>query len=401
MSFGVLPTGFSRPTVAQLRQQVVDDIHANIGPLVDCSPDSDFGKLIDVKVRQLDQVWSGMQATYNARDPDQATGDALNSIAKMTGTERQAATFSTVALDVGLDAGTTLETGVHFVSVSGSPDVRFTLSESVGSFTSPSTTTYTLAFRAENTGPVAAPAHSLTVIATPIRGWTSADNALDAVEGSPIADDPTLRTRRDDEIAAVGSCTDPAIKAHVLEVTNVQSVTVFENFGAFVDSMGLPPGSFEVLLWDGATPAADDDTIAQAIWDNKPAGIRPFGTGSSGTAKDRDPVTGAATGASHTVEFSRVAQAEIWITVQLTTTTGYPGNTTFAADLAEAANKFFKTAGVTIVAERLKVFALAVPGVVDVVLLEFDTSASPTNTANLPLGPRQLPRFDSTRVTVL
>src|SRR5690349_2624080 len=134
MTFGVIPTapGFLRPTFAELRQQVVDDILANVGPLVDTSEAAAFGRIVDIYTTRLDTLWGELELVYKSNDPDAALtdarlSDALASIAKLTGTPRRGASFSTVVIECTLAAGTELRAGTHFVSVDGRPDVRFTL----------------------------------------------------------------------------------------------------------------------------------------------------------------------------------------------------------------------------------------------------------------------------------
>lgn len=407
--YGVIPEppGFRRMPREVIRQRVVDEIHANVGPLVDCSPTSFLGKDIDIKVDQLDLIWGELEKVYFSNDPKLATGDALNAIGKITGTERRAASFSTVPVECELKAGTKLISGTHFVSMVDRPDVRFT---PAADFTAPSDVTPALPFRAENAGAVQAPANTLTVIATPVVGWNNANNPSEAVPGREMDSDATLAERRENDLAKAGSSTQFAFVADLDAIPGIQSTNVFTNDTGTLDlATGLPPHSFEVLVHDD--PSVDDDIIAQTIWNSKPAGIATYGS-ESGTATSPDD------GSTHTVAFSRVNARDVYLTFDLTTGPEYVGDTAFTAAIAAAANAFFNKVGATVYRSRLWAFAfgvgiagleldeetratLANTGVVDIVSLKLGFTVSPTNTADLVTGVRELPRFDSSRVEIV
>lgn len=74
-------------------------------------------------------------------------------------------------------------------------------------------------------------------------------------------------------------------------------VSMEENPEPEANSYGVPGHSFAVYI-PLQYSEIDDDDIAQAIWNCKPAGVKSFGT-SSGTAKD-------IVGAEHTIKFFRV-----------------------------------------------------------------------------------------------
>ncbi|MCL5460282.1 hypothetical protein M3M33_16715, partial [Loigolactobacillus coryniformis] len=55
-------------------------------------------------------------------------------------------------------------------------------------------------------------------------------------------------------------------------VEDVADVVVYENDTDTTDGLGLPPHSFMPIVLGGLPT-----TIGQAIWQNKPTGIRSFG----------------------------------------------------------------------------------------------------------------------------
>jgi hypothetical protein len=385
--YGVTPTGFNRPTLQELKAQIEADQLSEISPTLDVSSDALVGQMNGIFARQLDIAWEALETGYHGFDPDAAEDVLLVSLAKLTGTERRAATASIVACTVGLDEGTTLEAGVHFAHVQDKPDVRFTPKEN---FTAPSDGLHTgVTFVCEHVGPVAAAAGTLTVIATPVVGWSSITNPLDAALGRNVDTDEELRVRREQQLTRGGSSTVSAIRADLLELEAIETVVMFENVSDAFDANGLPPHSFEAVIWDGSPPSVANDAIAQAIWDTKPSGIRSFGF-VSGTATDED-------GATQVVQFSRATVRNVFVDYTLVTGSGFVLSV-FKAAVSLACNELHAT-GVDVLVARLISLGLQQVGVLDVPSVRVGFSPSPAGTTNLAIGIREIARFDSTRIT--
>ncbi len=386
--FGVQANGFLRPSLQDLLALIEADQRAEISQTLDLSTESVLGQNNGIYARQLSLAWEALEAIHNGTDPDRAEGDQLTSISKLTGTDRRGESKSQVVTGVRLDAGTTLLAGTHFAHISGKPDVRFT---PIANFTAagPGTLTYQIPFEAENAGQVQAPATTLNVIATPAVGWVSALNDGDAdIIGRLTDADEVLRLRREQALARAGGSTTGGILADVLAVAGVTSVQVFENFGDETDAQGLPPKSFEVVLWSDA--GALDNEIAQAIWNSKPGGIEPFGTGASGTATD-------ANGDVHTVPFSRAVAVPIYLEFDITKRDGYSTATDFKQAVAEAMDGMQGTGDdvnfydVLIATQGRGALVRAV---------RQGTSLGPLTNSTIVIGNRQIARFDTSRIAV-
>src|SRR5690606_28310720 len=103
----------------------------------------------------------------------------------------------------------------------------------------------------------------------------------------------------------------------------------------YVDALGLPPHSVEVVVDDGDPPAVDDDAIAQAIFDSTGAGIQWYGSsGDSGTATDEE-------GTEYTVPFTRVQFVDIHLAYTLETGPGYVGDSAAKTAIAQQAAALF------------------------------------------------------------
>lgn len=146
-------------------------------------------------------------------------------------------------------------------------------------------------FSATLTGPNVVVPGSLTEIITPVSGWDAVNNPNSGITGLEEESDSSLIIRRKNELIK-GKSTDKAISNAVGLLTNVITSNVVSNRALTVVD-GLPPKSFVTIVSGGI-----DDEIAQAIFDNMPAGIEPYGVGGSGIAIDDD-------GAEYTIPFSR------------------------------------------------------------------------------------------------
>ncbi len=330
-------------------------------------------------------AWETLQALYSAMSPDGASGILLDQLAALTGTTRRAATKSRVTASVNLNAGTTLPIGSQ-AAVDGNPDAVFeTVEEVTNGGGAPADVDVVL--EAVETGPVAALSGTLTVIVTPVAGWNSITNTDDADEGRDRADDAELRLQRRVELAGAGSGTTAAIRAQVAKVDDVLEVQVFENTSMVPDGDGRPAKSVEAVVWDGVAPAADDDEIAQAIWDHKPAGIEVHGVGSSGDATDD-------TGATQAVPFTRATALTpiVVATVVLEPGTAAGWETQAEAAIAAAGDEY--SVGETAYASQLICALQEVPGIAAVVSLTIAGGASLAATYD------QVVRIDSSDVTV-
>ena len=158
---------------------------------------------------------------------------------------------------------------------------------------------------AEETGEVQALAGTLTVIETPVSGWTSVTNALDADIGSAVETDQELKLRRLQEIAIAGKATIEAIRSALLAITDVTVVVVFENNSALEDSEGRPPHSVDIVVENG-----DDTEIGEKIFDVVAAGIETIGSITE--------VITDSQGFAHNIRFSRPDNINIWVEIDLT-----------------------------------------------------------------------------------
>lgn len=280
--------------------------------------------------------------------------------------------------------------GVHEVATV--PDANTLTFEIVGTPASPATgggtayEAYPVSAESVSTGSIQALAGTLTEITTPVSGWDAVTNRNDATEGRNEETDAEFRTRRLAALAGLGNATIEAIRGAVLAVENVTLVKVFEN-DQDVEVSGRPPHSFEVLVKGG-----DTGDIAQAIWDNKGAGIQTYGT-SSDTATDTE-------GEAQTVNFSRPSDVDIYLDLTLTVNSDYPADGD--ALVEEAVLEWASDLGIgedVVVFPYLVGSIIAIDGITDVAV-DIGKTAGPSGDANIAIGETEIAVFDSARITV-
>ncbi len=392
--FGVISTGFSRKTTQDILSDIETRQLAEISPNLDLSTATPWGQNNGIFADELGAAWEVLEVCYHAFDPDQAEDFLITSLSKLSGTERRAASYSGVTLTLDLDSGVTLESGTHFAAVDGDSSSLWTPSED---YVGVGGTGQDVLFRAENAGVVSANAGTITVIHTSVAGWNSVTNALDADEGHAIDDDPTLRTRRENQLTATGSSTVDAIESDVLEVDGVESCTITEN-NSDETVGGIPPHAIHALVFDGETPAADNDEIAQAIWDSKAAGIGATGA-TSGIAEDANGVT-------HVVPFSRPDQVAIYIDLTVIDGAsfddlgGETGLATYLVTELKAVHGVGQDVQYRLADSLALYFGGLRVGVTGVTAFTMGTAPGPTGTTDVAIADDELATFDTSRISV-
>lgn len=464
MTYGLTPQGFNKKPYTVIKQELDAAFKVvysdNIGSEPDGSipAESAIGQFIGIFGGDLADLWELGQAITSAFDPDKAEDAAQDSLCAITGTIRNGQRDSVAILTATGDVGTTLPIG-RVVSVQGAKtrfdtDTTVTLvaltawavttvyavgdrvsnasraylcigaGTSAGAggpnTTAPSITDNTVTWRylgeglaaidvgvtAEVAGPFAAVSGSLSVIETPVSGWKTATNVLDAVIGAVVESSAALRIRRENELTGNADGTVNAIRANVLRVgqrtTNpVTACTVFQNTTMVTNADGLPPKSVEVLALGGV-----DQDVRTEVFDSVDAGIETYGN-NSGTVTD-------SAGNPNTVKFSRATEVLIWIEIHVTKDPGsFPidGVDQIKARIIAGLPSYIYSFGRDVSAwavggtigtnSKDGIFVPAVTGVLNVTDCSVgDTPAPPSGSVLISIGVREIARFDTSRINV-
>jgi uncharacterized phage protein gp47/JayE len=435
--YGVVSTGFNAKTLAEAKTDVIAAIRRVFGAAANVDSRSRLGQLVDTFSEQYSDVWQLALAVANALNPASATGALLDNLAALTGTIRNPASYSTVTLACLGTAGTVLPISRR-ASVTGTAAVfelasatlaaaglwAGTTPYAIGDVANSSgvlwyataagtsggvaptgvgpyvdgtvvwvrlgtgTAFALVAAQATVTGPVQGYANTITTIETPVSGWASVVNPLDAVAGADLETNAQLRVRREQEIAGIGSSPLDAVRAELLRTTGVTTCTVFENTtDVTVDS--ITPHAIEALV-EGGTDADVRASLFAAV----AAGIETCG-GVSGTVAD-------SLGVPHAIKFSRPAAVDAYVAVTLTKNAAtYPldGDAQVKAAIVAAGNA--RGLGIDVVASRVEADVFAgVPGVLNAVC-NIGTAPAPATRTTVAISLRQRAAFDTSRITVL
>lgn len=249
--------------------------------------------------------------------------------------------------------------------------------------------TSNMLMKAENFGLDIALASTLTIIDTPVAGWDSVSNILDAIVGRLAETDVTYRQRQQNSLQISGSATVEAIKSSLLQVTGVTGATVIENDTNIVDGDGRPPHSFESIVVGGS-----DVDVATDIFLSKAAGIETFGTVTE--------IITDSMGFDHTIKFSRATEVTIYLQITLVKSIeiAYPSDgdqqiideciligSTYQIDNDVIVQQFFSA-------------VYSIPGVASAII-EVSDDGSSWQITNWDIASNELAVFDSTRITIL
>lgn len=391
---GLTSTGITIKDVDEILSDIEGSQTASIDPELNVNADSVLGQLNGIYAAALAELWELVEEVYQSAYPDTASGQSLSYIGALTGTIRRAATKTEINIDLVGTASQTIPAGIQ-AHPDGDPDSLFELDANVllsgggtGSGTMTAVTAGSASTAANNdTFTITTPDPNLTSLTAP-----SSDTVIAA--GSDEEADQALRTRREASLAQAGSSTVAAIRAAMLEVTGVNTCTVFENPTGVTDANGVPPYAIEVLVHSTVAPSYTDQDVADAIFANKPAGTQTYGGDGPHTVTDSQ-------GNDHTIYFSEPTTLPIYVTVTLTKATD--GTYVTDANVAQAIKDWVDiiTVGRSVYASDIINVVADLGGVTSVSVSStyVDTHATPDATS-VTVTPRELATITLGAITV-
>lgn len=258
-------TGVIVPDTADLQADVIAEWRNAFGQDLRVSADTPQGVLITAETLARRYVVENNAALANQINPDLAGGVFLDALCALMGLERRAASYTRVpgAVLTGRP-GTLVPQGVRVRSAAG--DLFHT---STGVQLGADGTA-AIDLLAEEPGPVAAPAGSITAIVDPVLGWETVTNPTDGEPGTAEQSDASLRDQRRRTLALQGISTPEAVVSAVAALPNVRSLQFRENTSpatVLVDGVSMVAHSVWVCV-DGGS----NDDVARALLENKTAG---------------------------------------------------------------------------------------------------------------------------------
>ncbi len=278
--YGVTSTGFVLKPLDQIASEIDTGLQSILGASSGTNSDGTIpldtfaGQLKTLLADAFAAQWDIQQAIYSSFDPNSATGAAQDAVASITGTVRDPAAFSNTTATCTGTPGTVIPTGsVAVVTLTGSrfdstapgtitllPSwtglTVYTVSQRVKNASNcyvciqsgtsaasggPTTQLSSIAdgsvvwqwlgagtgaidipFQCEVAGAIGANAGTLSIIGSPIGGWSNVQNLLDVTLGALLESDLAFRIRRDSEVAADAAAIPNAIRAAVLGIVDAE-----------------------------------------------------------------------------------------------------------------------------------------------------------------------------------
>lgn len=301
-------TGLHMPTYTDIRDWLLTGYRQIFGSDIYLGEDSQDYQFLSLLAKALDDFAALAVDDYNARNPDWATGAALDLLLPLAGIKRRAATFSTAALSMTGTAGASVAAGALVRDQAGYSwriTAAFTFDENGAASGSAICT---------QAGAIAAPAGTITVIETPTSAWLTVTNPADAVMGQDVESDADVRARRSASIALSAASTLDGIQSALVNLSGVTHVALLENSTAETDANGLPAHSICALVQGGS-----DSAIGELIFRKKAPGIGTWGN----TSVSYTDIYGH----SNTVRFSRPTAATVTIRITLRALSGWDSST--------------------------------------------------------------------------
>ena len=374
--------GFSRTRLDERLSALQNAMREIFGQSLNLDPDTIDGQTLGIFAESISNLDQLAEDVYHSFNPQSATGMALSRLVQLNGIRRIEGTYSIVDLLCVGQQGTVIPAGSLVKSTATNATFQ-----TVADATIPAAGEVTIQARASAKGAVLAPAGTLTKIDSPIYGWQTVTNPLDAVPGRDEETDEQLRLRRRASTATPGQAIVDALYGALSNIASVLQARVYENDQDTADANGLPPHSIYCVV-EGGT----DADILKTIWLKKTAGTTTHGT-TTGTVTD-------SMGNPHTLKFSRPVDVNVWVTVNLHTRSGWPTDgVQRIKDALTAWAVANQVIGEEVIHSRLFDPLNSVPGH-SIDSLYIGTAANPNGTANIAVPFDGLSRFDSARIVV-
>lgn len=303
--YGVTPYGFRRKLYAEALTERISRAKEVFGVNIDTSETSFLGKLIRNMAWDEAGLWERIEEVYFSAYVNSSEGTGLDNVGQyLTITRRPAVKSKGILTIKGMD-GTKVPKGFRVATKDG---VAFETVEDI-----------VIANGQVDVGIVSVAAgksnnvseNAITEIVNPGFGIHSIFNDCATEGGLNIETDKEFRARYKKSYSRGGGSTVPALTAALLDIDSVVDAEVVEN--VTMDTInGIPPKSLACYVFGGS-----DEQVAEAIFQNKAAGIEAFG--------DRYVDQEDAKGRKHKIGFTRAKVDDVYVNLKLVKDENFKG----------------------------------------------------------------------------
>jgi uncharacterized phage protein gp47/JayE len=259
-------TGLHTPSFQDIQDYRVAQAKSIFGPDIYLDGDSQDMQYIATTSKAIFDAMQLCQLAVNNQSPQNAIGAGLDSLVKLNGLGRLAATYSTVQITCTGTPGTAISAGVV-------QDTAGYLWDLPTNSVIPGSGVLSCTATCETVGAIVADIGAIQVIVTPQYGWDSVSNAAAAAPGVAVETDTQLRQRQSISVKLPSQTPLDATEAAVAAVDGVTRQRVYENDTPTTDANGIPRNSVAAVVEGG-----DDNAVAAAIAKSKTMGCGTYGT---------------------------------------------------------------------------------------------------------------------------
>lgn len=236
------------------------------GPDINTASNTPDGQMINIFALAKEDILDLIVQDYDAKDPDQAVGVALDGLSQLCGIARQGGSYTRIALVVTVSQDLNLN-GLDTAT-------PFTVSDSNGNLfyliatSSLTTGANVLNFQSANIGFIQVLVNTITIPITIVYGVLSVNNPTTAYQiGQDQETDAEFRARRQISTSMPSQGYLQSLLAGLNTITGLAEAVVYENITNTVDANGVPAHSIWVIVDGGAS--AD---VAEMIYKYRNAG---------------------------------------------------------------------------------------------------------------------------------
>lgn len=301
-------TGLHMPTYVDIRDKQIEDAKRIFGQDIYLGEDSQDYQYICTISEKIFDAFQIAQQVYNNRAPNTAIGAGLDSIVKINGIKRKAASYSKCILTISGVKGTTIKNGIAV----DKGNIKWNLPLTI---TIPESGQIDVESICSIAGPIVANPGDITGIFNPTYGWNGVYNKETSTLGSEVEGDSKLRQRQSQSTANASNTMLEGTSGAVAQIKGVTRSKVHENDTNEINEKGLPPHSITAIVEGG-----NDEEIAKAIWKHKGIGCLTNGTIEKNIVDSKGQIT--------LIKFFRPEYIDIDVTVNVKALNSYTTATT-------------------------------------------------------------------------
>ncbi|AKF92720.1 baseplate J/gp47 family protein [Brevibacillus laterosporus] len=290
--------GFKRKRYSDLLTEIEERARTLFGEDINTTLRSPLGILIRLFAWFLSLVWQNAEEVYHSGFRDTAIGVSLDKLGAADGIYRLPESAAIGEIEIEGKPGYEVP---EDTIVGTDHEVWFRTIDSLILDDKGKGTVQVTAMKAGSNGNV--PSNRITRLLLADSNITTVTNPSPTSEGRELETDKEYRERLKKAKAGL-------LNGALYKVPGVRSVTIVENKTMQPDAEGRNPKSFEVFVLGGT-----DREVAQAIFENKPAGIETHG-------EITQEITDLS-GEKQIITFSRTKNVTVWIKAILTTSSAF------------------------------------------------------------------------------